>query len=180
MSLGEFLQAPEQVQEEFMARLARQVEADVAFDRYLCEILDDDPCPPEQPEYSVHKTRLTWGETWSKRARGARARSRQEGRDFEAERLALQDIEPVVYFPALTDQDVRGYGSVCCPLHEDRLPSLSLSPQGWYCHACGVGGGIYQLAGALWGLNTKGDDFKELHDRLTELMGVRREFQSAS
>jgi len=41
---------------------------------------------------------------------------------------------------------------------------------GWYCFSCRRGTSIYDLAGPLWGLCTRGPDFIELRRRLTELL----------
>ena len=37
--------------------------------------------------------------------------------------------------------------AVCCPLHEDKNPSLQLNPakRVWYCNPCGIGGDAIQL-----------------------------------
>ena len=175
--MREFLAAPQAVQDDFIRRLAKQVEAERDFDRYADELHDDDPTPPRTPATKLPRERLAWNETWSKRARLARRPRRKGGRDFEAERDALHAIETRTYFTALTGIDA-GNGKVHCPLpdHDERTGSMHIYPAdgGWYCFGCHRGGGIYDLAAALWGLATRGEDFKLLHDRLCELMGVRR------
>ena len=40
--------------------------------------------------------------------------------------------------------------------------------RGWYCFGCGRGGTVYDLASALWGLETRGEDFKILRRRISE------------
>jgi len=42
---------------------------------------------------------------------------------------------------------VRVKGRVaCCPLHQDKTPSLSFDDKGlWYCFVCGVGGDMFEL-----------------------------------
>lgn len=42
-----------------------------------------------------------------------------------------------------------------CPFHEDRTPSLSVSPEKglWYCHACAVGGDSIGFVARLRGLS---------------------------
>lgn len=160
-----------------MRRLAKQVEAELDFDRWFEEVHSDDPAPPRPRTTKLPRRPLVWDETWSKRARLARRPRRKGGRDFEAERDALHAIEARIYFATLTGIDA-GNGKVCCPLpgHDERTGSLHVYPDdgGWYCYGCHRGGNIYDLAAALWGLTTRGRDFRELHNRLCELMGVRR------
>jgi CHC2 zinc finger len=62
-------------------------------------------------------------------------------------------------------------GFVSCPFHVDRTPSFKVyeTPErGWMCFSahCRRGGSIYDLAAALWGLGTRGQDFLELRRRL--------------
>ena len=81
----------------------------------------------------------------------------------------LLTINPPDYVEALTGQEVSRDGKVRCPLHADRTPSLHVYPdpdRGWYCYGCERGGTIYDLAGALWSLETRGDGFLELRRRL--------------
>jgi hypothetical protein len=75
----------------------------------------------------------------------------------------------------LTDQEPRAR-KICCPLpsHEERTPSFHVhdeAERGWRCFGCSTSGDIYTLAGMLWGLDRKGDDFKVIHRRLLELFG---------
>ena len=43
----------------------------------------------------------------------------------------------------------------------------------WYCFgACRRGGSIYDFAGLLWGLDTKGREFLTLRARLAEKLGT--------
>ncbi|MCA1681169.1 MAG: hypothetical protein LC777_20620 [Actinobacteria bacterium] len=60
-----------------------------------------------------------------------------------------------------------------CPFHDDRTPSLHVyehPEKGWYCFGCKRHGhSAYDLAGALWELQTRGTDFLELRARLYEL-----------
>lgn len=87
----------------------------------------------------------------------------------------LMKIDPPDYFISLTGLEVgeRG-GSVNCPLpgHDERTPSChvySSAGRGWYCFGCQRGGTIYDLAGHLWELRTRGEDFKEINQRLRGL-----------
>src|SRR6266702_49143 len=55
------------------------------------------------------------------------------------------------YF-GLIDDTPRTKYSICCPLHADHRPSMTLWAEGnWRCYACGRGGGsLYKLFCALW------------------------------
>lgn len=90
-----------------------------------------------------------------------------------------QRLEAVDYYRALTGTEPRRGGAVRCPSisHEDRHPSARLYPgpgRGWYCFACGAGGGAVDMVAALRGLPTgsalRGAEFRacleELNDRL--------------
>jgi hypothetical protein len=90
-----------------------------------------------------------------------------------------QSLEAVDYYRTLTGTEPRRRGAVRCPSlsHEDRHPSARLYPgpgRGWYCFACGAGGGAVDMVAAQRGLPTgsalRGAEFRacleELHDRL--------------
>jgi RepB DNA-primase from phage plasmid/CHC2 zinc finger len=93
----------------------------------------------------------------------------------------LRGIPAEAYVPALIGQEaIRGY--VRCPFHsggQERTPSLFVRgraghEQDWHCFGCGEGGGIFDLAARLWGLNTRAD-FSALLQRLTaEILGAGR------
>lgn len=91
----------------------------------------------------------------------------------------LRQIEPAVYVKALTGREAGRDRKINCPLHPDRTPSLHVykAPEdGWYCFgACRRGGSIYDLAGPLLGLSTRGREFVELRRRLYELLLPGRE-----
>lgn len=69
---------------------------------------------------------------------------------------------------------------ICCPLpgHQDRIPSFHVGgpdPAAWHCFgACDVGGGVYELAGHLWGASVplRGDDFRAVRELLLERFGM--------
>jgi len=85
----------------------------------------------------------------------------------------LRAIEPAVYVKALTGQTVRRDRKVHCPFHEDETPSFHVYERpegGWYCFSCRRGTSVYDLAGPLWGLSTRGRDFIELRGRLAALL----------
>lgn len=85
----------------------------------------------------------------------------------------LRGIPADAYVPALTGRAAaRGY--VQCPFHgggQERTPSLWISGRAgheadWWCFGCGAGGGIFDLAARLWGMDTR-RDFPALIERLT-------------
>jgi hypothetical protein len=98
--------------------------------------------------------------------------------DRPADRLL--SIEPAVYVERLTGRRVGRDGKAPCPFHRDDIPSLHAYPDpsaGWACFSAKClrgarpnGGDIYDLAGQLWGLSTRGRDFLELRRRLCELL----------
>ena len=86
----------------------------------------------------------------------------------------LRALDPAHYVSVLTGQVVGRSRKIRCPLHEDRSPSFHVYEEpadGWYCFgACKRHGhSVYDLAGAMWGLQTRGADFLELRRRLYEL-----------
>jgi hypothetical protein len=85
----------------------------------------------------------------------------------------LRSIEPAVYVEVLTGQRVGRSRKISCPFHEDASPSLHVYPTpegGWFCFSCRRGTSVYDLAGPLWGLQTRGLEFLELRRRLSELL----------
>ncbi len=92
----------------------------------------------------------------------------------------LLSIEPAAYVQRLTGRRVGRDGKAPCPFHRDETPSLHAYPDpaaGWACFSAKClrggrpnGGDIYDLAGQLWGLSTRGRDFLELRRRLRELL----------
>jgi hypothetical protein len=94
-------------------------------------------------------------------------------RDLRADPLLR--IAPAVYVGDLLQVDARAGRKTSCPFHADERPSLHVYPtaaRGWSCFSCGRGGSIYDLAGAVWGIGTRGRDFIELRRRLTERFGA--------
>lgn len=84
----------------------------------------------------------------------------------------LLTIAPEWYVPVLSGVAELGRDrKVCCPIHQDRTPSLHAYPtpeQGWFCFGCRRGGSIFDLASHVWKLDTKGPEFIELKARLRE------------
>ena len=96
-----------------------------------------------------------------------RSRSDDERRLFE--------IEPAVYFEALTGIEVPAHGSVRAPWRDERTASVKLYPSadlGWYDFGGGVGGTIIDLAALVWGISPRGSGYREIVERLeAELLG---------
>lgn len=92
-------------------------------------------------------------------------------RPRDAEHDVLDTIAPADYIEALTGNVADAEGKVRCPLpdHEDRTPSCHAYPdpgRGWYCYGCSRGGGIIDLAAALWNIEPRGRDYHDLRRRL--------------
>lgn len=102
----------------------------------------------------------------------ARRRSpRRSSRD------ALMHVEPERYVLVLTGQLVGRGRKVSCPLHEDSTPSLHVyrdPARGWFCFGCRRGGSIYDLAGAVWGIEPRGSGFAALRQGLYVALGYGR------
>lgn len=80
----------------------------------------------------------------------------------------LLSMAPGEYVPALLGQAIGRDRKVSCPFHSDTTPSLHAYPDHWYCFGCRRGGTVYDLAGPLLKLSTRGPEFLELRDRLLE------------
>lgn len=86
---------------------------------------------------------------------------------------ALDRISPPVYIEVLTGE-VTERGWVRCPnpQHDDSNPSCRVwdePARGFYCWSCGFGGSIFDLAAAVWDLQTRGADFVRVKERLEEV-----------
>jgi hypothetical protein len=78
----------------------------------------------------------------------------------------LLAIPAATYVRDLAGLEPRRNGKVNCPF-PDNTPSLHLYEDGtFYCYGCYAGGSIYDFAGTLWSLETKGRAFLELRARL--------------
>lgn len=104
------------------------------------------------------------------------ARARATRRDTVIVRRGqdpLRALDPALYVSVLIGQPVSRSRKVRCPFHEDRTPSLHVYEEpedGWYCFGCKRHGHtVYDLAGAIWNLDTRGPNFLELRARLYEL-----------
>lgn len=89
-------------------------------------------------------------------------------------RDALLNVEPERYVAVLTGQQVGRSRKVSCPLHEDSTPSLQVyrdPSRGWFCFGCRRGGSIYDLAGAVWGIEPRGAGFTALREGLHVALG---------
>lgn len=90
-------------------------------------------------------------------------------------------LEAAEYYRALTGSEPGRDGKVRCPSagHEDRHPSAHLyrgAGAGWYCFACGAGGGAVDMVAALRGYPTgsalRGEQFNECLAELRRVFGV--------
>ena len=83
----------------------------------------------------------------------------------------LLQLLPAIYVSELLGVEARAGRKVHCPFHSDRHPSLHVYPtpeRGWCCFSCGRAGSIYDLASALWGVQTRGREFRQLRRMLRE------------
>jgi hypothetical protein len=101
----------------------------------------------------------------------AQRRSRPAGDLLHAQ---LRQISTANYVLYLTGQEANREGKVHCPFHEgDRTPSLQCYDDGTFCcFGCLKGGTIFDFAGGLWGVETKGRDFIVLRQRLGDTFGL--------
>ena len=100
----------------------------------------------------------------SPKPRTASAAPRAPTSDLDRQLLA---IPAVTYVSALTGRQPDRAGKIHCPFHDDHTPSLQLYQHDWYCYgACRTGGSIYDFAGLLYGLRTRGREFIALRQRL--------------
>ncbi|HWF50096.1 MAG TPA: CHC2 zinc finger domain-containing protein [Solirubrobacteraceae bacterium] len=103
----------------------------------------------------------------------ASAVGRERAARTELDELLLA-IPAAMYARELAGLEPRRDGKVNCPFHADDTPSLHLYEDGtFYCYGCGAGGSIYDFAGTLWSLETKGRAFIELRARLGDSFGLR-------
>jgi CHC2 zinc finger len=96
---------------------------------------------------------------------------RQAARESTTGADALLEIKPAIYVSALLGVHVGRDRKVRCPFHADEHPSLHVYPtaaQGWHCFSCRRGGSIYDLAGELMGLPTRGVAFLQLRAQLRQ------------
>lgn len=71
----------------------------------------------------------------------------------------LRAIPAAEYLEPIAGVEPLPGGRVRCPLpeHEDRRPSASFRGVCWYCHRCGEGGDLLDLAATISGLSLTGD-----------------------
>ena len=84
----------------------------------------------------------------------------------------LKITEPCVYVEALTGEVVPDNGWLNCPLpdHEDKTPSFQVLSSHWRCFGCNRGGGIIDLAAALYGITPRGRGYWELRDLIVQAL----------
>jgi RepB DNA-primase from phage plasmid/CHC2 zinc finger len=104
-----------------------------------------------------------------------RARRGRQGGVGDLMYEQLREIPTSEYVALLTGRQPNREGKISCPFHDDRTASLQCYGDGtWCCFGCRRGGTVFDFAGALWGLETKGREFLELRSRLAhELVGVQ-------
>jgi len=93
----------------------------------------------------------------------------------------LDDVPPPAYFERIAGRAVPAEGGfVCCPAtwHADHHPSCFVYPEpgrGFYCFACGAGGGAADLASAVAGGPTgselRGDAYRAARARALAALG---------
>lgn len=84
----------------------------------------------------------------------------------------IKRTSPTVYVQTIARLELDPGHRACCPLpdHEDHSRDFRISERGWYCHGCNRGGDIYEFAGLMWSLPPRGKGFKEIQERLWELL----------
>lgn len=166
--LREFNRAPKSIQDAFFERVKAATERKRALAEYDPFEGHDDPGRHLEPP--------VWDEGWQRKASLARAVASGALDDIESERRRLLEIPAPVYFARLTGEEVPDTGAIVpCPSpeHEDRHPSCRVyAGHGWRCFACGEQGGIYQLGALVFGLGTRGAQFRELHSQLADVFGI--------
>jgi len=88
---------------------------------------------------------------------------------------AIAGVPAETWLPIIAGVEPLPGGRVRCPLpdHEDNNPSATYRDTVWFCHRCGVGGGIFTAASAISGLGDRGDQFFDLRKWVAErLLGV--------
>lgn len=161
--LREFNAAPQSVQDDFLRQLRQRLDAEREQSADLKATHGVDvPIP--------HRL-LLWDDSWRRRSAAIKRAQLQPEVDWTPDRDAdpLIEIPTRTYVEALTGEEVPPTArAICCPLpdHNDRYPSFWIYEFGWNCFACNRGGTIYDLASLLWGIETRGPAFVELHKRL--------------
>lgn len=173
---AEFNGAPPAVREQFWQAIANQAEEVHETELRVAEEYDDPEAGRRAAMYAAENGRVVWDESWRRRCLSTvRARHWPED-DLRAQVETLRELPAPTYFFAIAGIEVpdRG-GRVSCPMpdHVDQNPSCQVFPdeRGWFCHACNRGGRAIELAAAVWGLETRGDDFVEVVERLGEVVG---------
>jgi hypothetical protein len=86
----------------------------------------------------------------------------------------LKGILARVYFEVVAGITVPASGWVSCPMpdHEDVHPSCRVTGMRWRCWSCGAGGSIIDLGEAVYGIEPRGQGFREIRRRLlADLLG---------
>jgi hypothetical protein len=141
------------------AKVARLVAYEPSMPRHRARVLAaglSDPKAPRRTRRSLPRPAAGRGEPW-------------------------RAMEAADYYRLLTGHEPGRDGTVRCPnaLHEDRHPSAHLYPgpdRGWFCFACGAGGGAVDMVAALRGWPTgaalRGERFAACAEELRRLIGA--------
>lgn len=165
-ALREFLNAPPEVRAEFWDRVQVAADSEHALDRHLAWLYSDAPDSEEPPPPTRLRPTPEWTKRWSRRARRTPApRGNVQADD-------LRTITSREYVPELVgDEGFR----IHCPLpdHDDHSRDFAVyDDEHWHCFGCNRSGDIFELAGALWGLDHRGKGFNEICARLGSIFGV--------
>lgn len=151
-----FRYLPEEEQQacwdELAERCRLRTESELIYERRL-----DEEWPPPQRHQPQQRSTATTSSTRP----GTVALSSDD---------PLKQIAPRVYVEALTGETVPANGWLCCPLpdHEDTSPSFQVLSSHWRCFGCNRGGGIIDLAAAVWQTEPRGRAYWRLRDRILE------------
>ncbi len=89
----------------------------------------------------------------------------------------LREIPSAVFVVLLADRELHRGGMVSCPLHDDSTPSLHVrdGDGGWFCHGCGLNGGIFEFFAYLEGRSVPTDrrEFKRLACEIADALRGR-------
>ena len=173
--LTEYLNAPSHVQDAFDRRIRKQIEADLASERYIAAQESDDPIPPAPPERPAPSRTIRWDASWSKRAKSTRD-PHLSGQPYNRDTDPLLALDLREVWEQLTGEDLRFNRSRCPhPKHEDRIPACKVYADGFRCWACEASGSIVDLGAVLFGIEPRGAGFFRVREELFRALGMDEE-----